>query len=236
MQIKTLEVITPLKSFGKVIKLAYKPLRKDLTDGNKKCHFCSKKLSSLKAYVLEDTENKEHVYAGPTCTLKNIDSNVNLSSIPDLTKYTCTLNENNSDGGGRGFGKNPITTQEENLKRALEYLELRENKLKICFSKSYQVLSEYYMISRQRELKDNEIKHILNIENKAPDNLKLKNLQKCYNYLFWIDVAIDLLREQDRDFLENIRQQIIVKLKISQSQKDAVNRWIQNLSGVPQIK
>jgi hypothetical protein len=107
-----------LQKIVEVIKLAYKPLRKDLTDGEKICHFCPKPLRSLKAYVLENTETKEQVYAGPTCTVKHIDSGIKLSSIPDLTKYTCSLDENDGHGGhanGEGRGKKTITTTEEKL-------------------------------------------------------------------------------------------------------------------------
>ncbi|PAD30040.1 hypothetical protein [Paenibacillus sp. 7523-1] len=212
----------------------YKPICKDLIEREKKCHFCAKNMTSLKAYKLKHKETGEIVCAGPSCTEKNIDQGIKLSAIPDLTKYTQPLGGNGGGGGG-GNSEKPIIRAEEDKRKAMEYLELREKKFEKYHSVSYSVLKNYYNKSQNEELNEREIRHILNIENKTDERYKLANLQRCYNYLFWIDVALDKLEEHN-DFLESIKTYIIRNFKITSKQKDAVNNWMKNIKGVPQIK
>lgn len=214
--------------------MAYKALRKDLTDDTQKCHFCPKYLTSLKAYVLEHIESGETVYAGPICAKNNIGPEVKLSSLPDLTRFTDTANEGNgaSGGGGGGGGEGG----RDDRKFALEYLMLREQKLADVLKTSYKVLSNYYLQSTNRSLTDDEISHVVNIEAKAPNHLRLTSLQRCYNYLFWINVAIERVDVGKVVFLTSVRDTLIKNHEISISQRDAVNRWLKNIAGVPQLK
>lgn len=215
----------------KMSEVLYKPICKDLIEHEQKCHFCAKNMTSLKAYKLKHKETSEIVFAGPLCTKRNIDQGIKLSVIPDLTKYTQPLGKK----GGGAITEKPIIRAEEDKRKAMEYLELREQRFEKYHSISYIVLKNYYNKSQNEELNKSEIRHILNIENKTDERYKLATLQRCYNYLFWIDVALNKL-EKDNDFLEGIKTNIIKKFKITPKQKDGVNNWLKNIKGVPQIK
>lgn len=228
---------SPLKS--KVLRayfMTYKPLRKDLTETTRKCDFCPNYLTSLKAYVLEEIGTGKIVYAGPTCAQKNISPDFTLAGIPDLTKYTLPNGERENGATGRtGGGSDGVLVDDED-RRALEYLSLREDKLVGELKCSYSVLRNYYVKSETENLTDTEVSHINNIEAKAPDHLRLNSLQRCYNYLFWIDVAIGKLTSDKTEFLRSVRSTLIAKGNISASQKNAVNKWLKNIPGVPQLK
>lgn len=212
----------------------YKALRKDLTDDTQKCHFCPNHLTSLKAYVLEDLGSGQTVYAGPVCAKKNIGPEEKLSSLPDLTRFTDTANEGNGAGGSGGGGGGESVRDDR--KFALEYLLLREQKLVGVLKSSYKVLRDYYLQSLNRSLTDAEVSHIVNIEAKAPNHLRLTSLQRCYNYLFWIDLAIERVDPDKVAFLKSVRDTLIRTHEISVAQREAVNRWLKNIAGVPQLK
>jgi hypothetical protein len=104
-----------------------------------------------------------------------------LKKIPDFKKFTLSVNENENSGAGGGAGSHSILVEEElNFRKAVEYLELREDKLVSDFNTSYAVLKEYYEFYLEKESLDrNQIRHILNIEKKSPEKYRLVNLQKC---------------------------------------------------------
>lgn len=83
--------------------MPYKPLRKDLTQSTQQCGFCPKMLTSLKAYVLEDSVTGVLKYAGPVCAKANVGANYSLADVPDLTKYTLS-HMALAHGGGSGGG------------------------------------------------------------------------------------------------------------------------------------
>lgn len=219
--------------------MSYRPLKKDLTDGTEVCNFCNRPLKSLKAYILTNESTGEIVYSGPKCAENNIKKAYNLKLIPDLTKYTLAINdkEKKSNVYITEFNTSKYSEEELNLRKAIEYLELRENKLSEDFNTSYKILNEYYkeyLINGTLGL--SQIRHILNIEKKSPESLKLVNLHKCYNYVFWIDTGIQKLDEKADDFLIPIKKYLIKNLKISERQKIGVNKWLENLDGIPQLK
>jgi hypothetical protein len=211
----------------------YKPLRKDLTETTRQCNFCPKHLTSLKAYVLEEINTGKIVYAGPTCTKNNIASDFSLAGIPDFTRYTLPNKESENCSGGTG-GYNGISTDDPS-RRVKEYLELREEKLAEEMQCSDAVLRSYYIKSKIEPLNDNEITHINSIEEKSQEKFKFINLYKCYNYLFWIDVAINKL-SGDPKFLKSIRSTLVSTGKISDKQKDGVNKWLSTIKGFPPLK
>jgi len=230
-------VLGTIKTYARIMN--YRPLKKDLTDGTEICHFCNRPLRSLKAYILEDEGTKEIVYSGPKCAEDNIKPKYNLKLIPDLTKYTLAVNDKESistiSAKERNISK--YSQEELNLRKAIEYLELRENKLIEDFNTSYSVLNEYYNSYLEKGTLDkNQIQHTLNIENKSPDSFKLINLQKCYNYSFWINNGILRLEDKADDFLIPIKTYLIKNFKISEKQKNGVNKWLENLDGIPQLK
>lgn len=214
--------------------MAYKPLRKDLTETTRKCDFCPHYLTSLKAYVLEEIGTGTIAFAGPTCAKKKIAAEYTLAGLPDITKFTMPngAGENGACGTG-GFGGRTV---DEPNRLALEYLVLREEKLAEPMGCSYSVLRNYYIKSKTQILSDEEVRHINNIEAKSPKKLRLANLQKCYNYLFWIDVGIEKLPTDKTEFLRNIRSALVDNGSISENQKVAVNNWLKNIQGVPQLR
>jgi hypothetical protein len=215
--------------------MTYKPLRKDLTETTRKCDFCPNYLTSLKAYVLEEIGTGKIAYAGPTCAKNNITLGHTLAGIPDLTKYTLPHGEGESRVAGGAGGSGGSLIDDPN-RRALEYLALREEKLSGELKCSYSALKDYYIKSKTETLTDAEVRHINNIEAKAPDQFRLASLQKFYNYLFWIDVGIEKLPKEKTEFLSSVRSTLINKGNISESQKNAVNNWLKKIPGVPQLK
>ncbi|WP_419811056.1 hypothetical protein [Bacterioplanoides sp.] len=211
--------------------MPYQVIRRDLTETTRKCDFCPKYLTSLKAYVLKDLETGKLSYAGPTCAINKAGEG-SISGVPDLTKFTSATNTREV-GGPIGQGR---AGENDPEKRAVEYLMLREYKLVNELKCSYLVLREYYEKLNSQGLSESDIRHINNIAAKAPENLTLATLQKIYNYLFWIDVGIGKLPPEKNDFLVGVRKTIVSKGKISERQKISINRWLENIDGVPQLK
>jgi hypothetical protein len=209
----------------------YQVIRRDLTETTRKCDFCPKNLTSLKAYVLKSLETGELSYAGPTCAKNNAGEDA-LSGVPDLTKFT--LSANDREGGGTG-GRSGAS-EDNPIKKAIEYLMLREHKLAKELKCSYSVLKEYYEKHNSDGLSESDISHINRIAAKAPEDLRLPALQRIYNYLFWIDVAINKLPLEKTDFLTGVRSTIVSKGKISERQTSSINKWLGNIDGVPQLK
>ncbi|TXD96277.1 hypothetical protein ES754_11650 [Psychrobacter frigidicola] len=217
--------------------MTYKVIRRDLTETTRKCDFCPRYLISLKAYVLENVETNELFYAGPKCAKNNVGDN-SLFGVPDLTKFTMATG-NREDSSIDGRGSTDINNRQRKAieeRKAIEYLMLRENKLVNELNCSYSVLREYYQKSKIQKLSESDIIHINNIAYKAPEHLTLSVLQKIYNYLFWIDVGIAKLDSGKTDFLVNVRRTIVSKRKITEGQKLAINRWLENIDGVPQLR
>ena len=205
-----------------------------MTETTRKCDFCPKYLTSLKAYVLQDLKTGKLVYAGPTCA-KNNAGEVVLSEIPDLTKFTMAVGDHQAHQSNHNSGQRcgSVANAEKN---AIEYLVLRESKLVNELKCSYSVLKEYYEKYNSQELSQADIRHINNIASKAPENLTLLVLQKIYSYLFWMDIAIKKLPSGKTDFLVSVRKTIASKGKITDLQKAAINKWLENIEGVPQLK
>lgn len=214
--------------------MAFKPLRKDLTETTRRCDFCPKYLTSLKAYVLEEEGSGRIAYAGPTCAKNNISLDYTLVGIPDLTRFTLPNGE--GEGSTSGNGESNGRSSEDPNRQALEYLLLREEKLANDMPTSYSILKNYYIKSKTEALTDTEVRHINNIEAKAPEKFRLANLQKCYNYLFWINIGIEKLPAEKAVFLSDIRRVLVSNGEITQAQKVAVNKWLVNIPGVPQLK
>ena len=216
--------------------MEYRPLRKDLTPNLKKCHFCGKRLTSLSAYILLEVETGKEVYTGPICAKQHITKGYELSKVPDLTLHT-TYEKTATPGTEKKETKRsiPTSTEPSMSKRAIQYLILREVKLKDPMRTSYPVLKQYYEKYLESELTEEDIDHIINLEAKAPEKYKLANLIKCYNYLFWIDVALEGIPEEKAGFLKSIRSTLIFKGKISEQQIVAVNKWLENIKGIPQL-
>lgn len=212
--------------------MSYQPLYRDLTEAAEKCHFCHKCLTSLKAYVLKDLNVGNVVFAGPYCAKNNIDSNMRLQDLPDLTKYTDSINDRQGGVGGRGG----TTDANNDRKRAIEYLVLREEKLVNALNTSYPLLKTYYEKMQFLELTDNEVKHINNIEANAPQILKLTRLQKCYNYYYWIDIGIKRLGPTANGYLKSIQAMLVKNHDIPPDKLKATNKWLMHIDGVPQLK
>ena len=178
----------------------YELLRKDFTIEIERCHFCNKKLTLQKVYIVKNTNTGEVFSSGYYCAEKNV--NVDLKSIPDK-------------------------------KKAIEYIELRENKLiKEFEGVSYKPLKDYYTVFLdKKDLTNDEVKHILNIENAAPEIFKLNDLHKCYSYSFWIKKAIK--KGYSVDFLNSILKYLYKNFKITNKQKESVNNVFRKIKNFP---
>lgn len=204
----------------------YKLLRKDFTTEIERCHFCRRRLISQKVYVVKNIDTGEVFSSGRYCTERNV--NADLRSIPDFTKYIIeTLEDEEGENQNQENQERNIHNQNihrnDDKKKAIEYIELRENKLIEEFEGvSYRYLKDYYLtFIKKGDLTDEEVRHILNIENAAPDILKLDNLHRCYSYSFWIKKAI---REgYSVDFLGSILRYLYKNFKITLKQKESVN-------------
>lgn len=217
--------------------MSYKPIRKDLTEIGEDCHFCNTKLRSLKAYVLQNIDTGLLVMAGPVCAKRHISDEFTLKGLPDLTKFTSATGHRESGGGGGAGGG---STKDSERRRAIEYLQLREEKLTADVSCSWHVLTKHYQSYLKGELSEIGVNHINNIEKKAPDGLKLAVLQKCYNYLFWIDVAlskVDTIKSNfPREFLSSIRRLVVARKTLTPLQFKKLNEVLSQLDGIPQLK
>ena len=188
----------------------------------------------MKAYVLEDLATGEILHAGPTCAQDHIAAGERLVGCPDLTRFTASIHEGPDHGGGGGADGGADGA--DGRRDAMEYLLLREHKLPAEMKCSFTPLRAYFLESQRRVLTDDEIAHIRNIEAKAPAPLRLNTLQRCYNYLFWIDVGLARLGPDKVDFLQSVRAALLVKHAITVRQREAINRWLQGIPGVPQLK
>jgi hypothetical protein len=212
--------------------MQYKLLRKDFIEPNIICHFCRRKLTSLKAYFLQNKNTNELVCAGPDCAEKNKAEEENLYDIPDFAKIIIDNDTEKHDGAKEGK-RETVSNQK---RKALEYLFLREEKLNYNFKYSYEKLRKYYLLLKERDLTEGEISHINNIEAKAPPKLKLYQLQECYTCLFWIDFAIPHATEKDAQFIKSIRDFLIATGHITEKQKNAINNCLKKIEGAPQLK
>ena len=214
--------------------MGYKIVKKDLINDIKKCNFCHKSLTAFKAYVLEDLASGKIIFAGRKCAQDNISEGDSLEDCPDFTNFTTSTQTHDGGGGHGNFGKEDAV---DNLTRqAIEYLMLREEILPKDLNCSYQILTALYQKYKGGKLSAEDVKHINNIQAKAPKDLKLSHLKKIYNYLFWIDVAISKTPEEKAKFLIDMRQYIIKNKKITEAQKRGINRWLKRIAGVPQLK
>lgn len=219
----------------------YKPLRIDLTDSIEKCAFCPNSLRSYKSRVLENMITGEIVNAGPHCAAKYIAEGYSLRGIPDLTRFTKSLEVRDNSHSAREKGDSYSQNREsldKDRQRAIEYLLLREAKLKeIRANISYKPLAGYYKKHLDIELEDSEIRHINNIEAKAPESLKLLYLQQAYNTYFWVNIAVDKLKDNvDKDFLDGIKQWVADGKILTDAQLNGINNWLKNIDGSPVLK
>lgn len=208
--------------------MVYSLLRKDLIPIDTKCEFCSKTLKSGKGYLLI-SDLGSYVYAGKKCAMNNSSNGGTINKLPDLTRYTISPEDENVNPPlmPGGHGGRPANTPADEVRQASEYLILRQQSLKPYLPGiSYSGFDKYYLSYQESTLDDKAVRHIINVEKKAPDKLKLKTLQKCYNYLFWIDVAIQRIGEDHKgtEFLQGVRDYMIKNYSITDIQKDGVNR------------
>lgn len=214
--------------------MEYRLLHKDLSEKCEACFFCGRKLSSSKAYVLKHLKTGDTVLSGPECAKKNLAQGESLNNIPDLTKFTDVMLHREGDETDEVRSAGAREVHERKL--AIEYLILRQAKLCQTLNCSYSTLKKYYDIYLDGELDDKAIEHINNIEKKSPFPLQLVTLQKCYNYLFWIDIAIAKIDEKDIVFLKNIRNYLIKHHCLSENQIAGLNKWFVKINGLPELK
>lgn len=198
--------------------MTLRPIRIDYVPAGTVCHKCRHPLEEARIILaLDGTE----LFYGPDCVklVLTDEGRSLLRQIPDLTRRgrvsTKSLNSNVDDSDVPG---------EENgnaARHAAEYLWIRLDKIAVlcparAISLKYSPLIIAFDTLRDRGyLLDAEIQHVLNIERKAPPELRLANLLDVYAADIQLQKKIGANRSE---FLGGLQQQLRKKLSLSQKQ------------------
>ena len=148
---------------------------------------CRRALISNVTFILCDNQGWEYSF-GPTCVRKllNEEELAKLKIIPNFTQAAPgEEREGRNNGGGmRNEGGNSRDRETARLRRVPTYLLLRQERFAHIPGTTYGPLAAYANDYRQsRQLSENVLKHILNIERKCADGkYSLGNLQTVYAY------------------------------------------------------
>lgn len=209
--------------------------RIDFVD-NEPCHFCNRRLKTNIAYILVGDEGE--VPSGPSCAKKNGSNHGN--KIPDFTKASLDIpDEDNVDEDGQttgtgtrsntGGGKSKPSGFSE-----LEYLRLRAEKLSGFKDAMFPKLNEIYKKYKSTGLDESDVSYLANLIKKVTTEKPLlspKNLQTCYAYAFWLRRFLE--KKGENDFASSVLSQLQQKLKLSESQIVAINKWFQHIERMP---
>lgn len=207
--------------------------RIDFVD-NVPCHFCNRPLKTNIAYILISEEHE--VPSGPTCAKKH--SKNPSEKIPDFTKASFDVVEEDDEEEGSGKGKSgggatktkPIGFFE------LEYLRLRAEKLSGFKDAMFPKLNEVYQKYKNVGLEENDLRYIENLikmVNRDKPLFTPKNLQTCYAYAYWIERFLE--RKGANDFASSVLSQLQQKLKLTESQIVAINKWFKHIDRMPSL-
>ncbi|MCR8697148.1 MULTISPECIES: hypothetical protein [Campylobacter] len=135
-------------------------IKRDFVPENTKSYYYTRPLSSGKAYFLEDANGKIF-YASKNYIDEHL--KVDLSKIPDFTISLISM-RSYENSRNRSCSKNK-THINYDKSYAIAYITLREEKLIEYKNISYEPLKNYYdKYMRDRDLADEDIKRIINIE------------------------------------------------------------------------
>lgn len=190
-----------------------------------------RRLTSGTAYVLRDENGVENVY-GRTCAGHMLGGDIaQLKGIPDFTTRDLTGDgdqENDPSGGGPGGNPGHDQNQvEKDLAQAKRYLLLRMEKVAdipgIDPQVKFQPLLEIYNSFKEtRKLADEQVRHIINIEQSEKTPVVFKTSHLLDVYTAYIQLKRRLRNETDewqKNFLSNcLSNHLPRKLHLSEKQ------------------
>ncbi|MFG5140124.1 hypothetical protein O8I32_07440 [Campylobacter lari] len=205
-------------------------VKKDFIAFNKKSFCQDRLLTSGKAYYLYYKDNNEFCgYAGKECVRQKCSNDLN--TIPDFTKSLISNSKKDTNVSENRFGCTYNTNINTNdISMAIEYVVLRQDKLKEFEKANYCVLNDYYEeYLKTNTLSLNSIKHILNIEAKSPLKFKLDNLLTCYAYEYKILLALEYIPQEKREYLTDILAKLRKYYTLTHDQVCGLKKWFENI-------
>ncbi|HEC1746082.1 TPA: hypothetical protein R1699_000418 [Campylobacter lari] len=204
--------------------------KKDFVTPNTKSICKNKALTSGKAYYLYyENSNELYGYAGKECTMQNCYNDLN--TIPDFTKSLISNSKKDTNISKNRFGCAYNTNLNINdISMAIEYVVLRQDKLKEFEKANYCILNDYYEeYLKTNTLSFNSIKHILNIEAKSPLKFKLDNLLTCYAYEYKILLALKDIPMDKRAYLISILSNLRQYYTLTDKQIEGLKEWFKRI-------
>ncbi|EAJ5701181.1 hypothetical protein I4Q68_001622 [Campylobacter lari] len=205
-------------------------VKKDFIAFNKKSFCQDRLLTSGKAYYLHYKDNNEFCgYAGKECVRQKCSNDLN--TIPDFTKSLISNSKKDTNVSENRFGCTYNTnTNINDISMAIEYVVLRQDKLKEFEKANYCVLNDYYEeYLKTNTLSLNSIKHILNIEAKSPLKFKLDNLLTCYAYEYKILLALKDIPMDKRAYLISILSNLRQYYTLTDKQIEGLKEWFKRI-------
>ncbi|EPE7141548.1 hypothetical protein ACSOXU_001323 [Campylobacter jejuni] len=204
-------------------------VKKDFIAFNKKSFCQDRLLTSGKAYYLHYKNNNKFCgYAGKECVRQKCSNDLN--TIPDFTKSLISNFKKETkiiQGKKHTHG---INLSKSDISMAIEYVVLRQNKLKKFKKANYFILNNYYKeYLNTNTLSLNSTKHILNIEAKAPLHFKLENLLTCYAYQYKILLALKNIPINKREYLISILSNLRQYYTLTDKQIEGLKEWFKRI-------
>ncbi|HEB9333213.1 TPA: hypothetical protein RZK42_001030 [Campylobacter coli] len=186
-------------------------------------------LTSGKAYYLYYKDgNRFCGCAGKECATQKC--NNDLNTIPDFTKSLISNFKKETKIIQDKKHIHETNLSKNDVSMAIEYVVLRQSKLKKFEKANYFILNDYYKeYLKTNTLSPNSIKHIINIEKKAPLQFKLENLLTCYAYEYKILLALKSIPNNKRTYLASILSNLRKYYTLTDGQINGVERWFKKI-------
>ncbi|EHF4516253.1 hypothetical protein NOJ13_001401, partial [Campylobacter coli] len=196
---------------------------------NKKSFCQDRLLTSGKAYYLHYKDNNKFCgYAGKECAKQKC--NNDLNAIPDFTKSLISNFKKETKIIQGKKHTHRANLSKSDISMAIEYVVLRQSKMKKFKKANYFILNDYYKeYLKTNILSPNSIKHIINIEKKAPLRFKLENLLTCYAYEYKILLALKSIPSNKRTYLSSILSNLRKYYTLTDRQINGVERWFKKI-------
>lgn len=198
--------------------MTLRPVRIDFVPAGIRCHKCRRLLEEARVVLSQDGTE---LFYGPECvrSVLSDEGRALLGQIPDLTRRG--RESIKSSGGTGGGGGTQNEEGEDAARHAAEYLWIRLDKIAVlCSTKTTSLkyaplVAVFDSLKSRGYLLDAEVLHVLNIEHKAPPELKLLSLLDVYAADTQLQKKIGV---NGNDFLRGLQQQLWERLSLSQKQ------------------